>query len=193
MTSAEQAPAWVEQMLDQLAAAGFSVVQERGSGTVNRQIELRRADFAVRVTADRGQWWVEGGLPDGSAWYDAWVWQTCLLGAPAAGQGASEEATYFVAHHGELAAAASFRGSGSSWRSAGSAVPASGWGCRPHRDLGSCGSEDDEPREAKTHVAMTHPSRTSGPARATPRTDRTDRSIPPSRCKEVTGAASRGA
>ena len=107
MTSDEQAPAWVEQMLDQLAAAGFSVVQARGSGTVNRKVELRRADFAVRVTADRGQWWVEGGLPDGSAWYDAGVWQTCLLGAPAVGLGTSEEAAYFVAHHGELAAAAS--------------------------------------------------------------------------------------
>ena len=68
MGSGDRDAASVESVIEQLRAAGFVPVLERGSGQVNRLIELQRPDFAVRLTGDRGQWWAEGGLPGGSEW-----------------------------------------------------------------------------------------------------------------------------
>jgi hypothetical protein len=107
MGSGDGDAASVESVIEQLRAAGFVPVLERGSGQVNRLIELQRPDFAVRLTGDRGQWWVEGGLPGGSEWYDASIWEACLTDSPPGGSDTLEEqAAYFVLHHAELAAAA---------------------------------------------------------------------------------------
>ena len=61
------APPAVRALASCLAASGFAVVADTGGGPVNRVVELDGPGCGVRITADRGQWWVELGRPPGSA------------------------------------------------------------------------------------------------------------------------------
>lgn len=103
----ESIPDDVARLVERLTGAGLAPAAERGSGGVNHVIECRSPTFAVRLTGDRGQWWVDGGLPGGTQWYDADIWGSCLTGAAPAGLGPlDEQVDYFVSQHDALALAA---------------------------------------------------------------------------------------
>ena len=77
-----EAPDLIRALVSGLEAEGFALAGQRGNGLVNRLVELRRGPMGVRVTADRGQWWVElGGQPLGD-WFDPDVWEACLDNVP---------------------------------------------------------------------------------------------------------------
>jgi len=77
-----EVPEPVSGLVPTLEAEGFELVAQRGDGTVNRLIELRRGSFGVRITADRGQWWIELGGPDLADWFDPDIWEACLDDVP---------------------------------------------------------------------------------------------------------------
>jgi hypothetical protein len=79
------APPAVRALASCLAASGFAVVADTGGGPVNRVVELDGPGCGVRITADRGQWWVELGRPPEVGWYDADVWEACLDDRPIGG------------------------------------------------------------------------------------------------------------
>lgn len=108
MSATEDEAAQIGLLVDRLREAGFLDVAEIGSGTVNRVIECRSAEFAVRLTADRGQWWVDGSVPGGRDWFDADTWLVCLSDAPLSQDplSLSAQVEYFVDHREVLAAAA---------------------------------------------------------------------------------------
>jgi hypothetical protein len=74
------APSEVRALVPALSVAGFTVVSEWGGGAVNRVLELAGPRCRVRVTADRGQWWLDIGRPPEVDWYDTDVWTACLDG-----------------------------------------------------------------------------------------------------------------
>lgn len=75
-------PDAVRSLVEVLEREGFKTVREEGGGTVNRVVELGRAGCAVRISADRGEWWVEVGGPGLGDWFDPDVWESCLDGVP---------------------------------------------------------------------------------------------------------------
>jgi len=77
-----QAPEGVRAMIADLDGEGFTLVAEQGAGAVNRLLELRRESCVVRITADRGEWWIELGGPALEDWFDPDIWQACLDDVP---------------------------------------------------------------------------------------------------------------
>lgn len=73
-----QAPLAIQSLVAFLKHCGFVATTQRGEGGVNRLVELKRDQLGVRVTADRGQWWIELGAASGGTWYDPDVWEACL-------------------------------------------------------------------------------------------------------------------
>lgn len=78
------APAEVRALANGLSRAGFKVVDELGSGTVDRRIELRHGNLSIRITADRGEWWIDLGSASFDDWFDPDVWKSCLDSEPIA-------------------------------------------------------------------------------------------------------------
>src|SRR5437879_5317017 len=89
-------PECVARLANTLEGDGFAVASSFGSGAANWVIDLRRDTCVVRLTVDRGAWWVEtGGSRDGL--YDPDVWMSCLDGVPVAREPMSlEEQVEFV-------------------------------------------------------------------------------------------------
>ncbi len=54
-----ESPADVVALVERLRRAGFGAMSERGSGAVDHLVECRSTRSAVRLSADRGQWWAE--------------------------------------------------------------------------------------------------------------------------------------
>jgi len=73
-TDLSQAPDAVQALVATLESKGFTLAAQRGDGAVNRLVEIRRGPIGVRVTADRGQWWVELGAAPLIDWFDPDVW-----------------------------------------------------------------------------------------------------------------------
>lgn len=84
MTTADLsfAPEPIRTLVAGLEREGFTLVSEEGSGPVNRLLELRREACSLRITADRGEWWIELGGPTLGDWFDPDVWEACLDGLP---------------------------------------------------------------------------------------------------------------
>lgn len=93
------APDLIRSLVETLERQGFRLLREEGGGGVNRVLELGRAGCAVRVSADRGEWWVElGGAAIGD-WFDPDVWEACLDRVPVMMEPADlDERVDFVLH-----------------------------------------------------------------------------------------------
>lgn len=72
------APPVLQALAVDLGQAGFRLTGERGRGAVDRLLELTGPGCSVRLSADRGQWWVEVARTPVSDWYDPDVWVACL-------------------------------------------------------------------------------------------------------------------
>lgn len=107
MSKPQDLPAPVATLVSQLVEAGFPLVGERGSGQVNRVLELGGVGLSVRLLGDRGQWWMETGLPGRDSWYDADIWAWCVddqgHGEPSP---LEDQVRYVITHHDRLLAAA---------------------------------------------------------------------------------------
>lgn len=77
-----QAPSAIQSLVAFLEQAGFVPTTQRGDGAVNRLVELELGQLGVRLTADRGQWWIELGAASGGTWYDPDVWEACFENTP---------------------------------------------------------------------------------------------------------------
>lgn len=75
-------PGPISVLVEVLERKGFETLREEGDGLVNRVVELGRAGCAVRISADRGDWWIEIGGPGLDDWFDPDVWESCLDGLP---------------------------------------------------------------------------------------------------------------
>lgn len=103
----DHVPECVSQLTDILQAEGFGIASSFGSGRENWVIDLRQGACLVRLTVDRGQWWVGiGGSMD--ALYDPDIWVACLDGVPVAREPTSleERARFVRSRWREVAAAA---------------------------------------------------------------------------------------
>lgn len=81
MDDLSQAPESIRALVANLDGEGFTVVAEQGTGGVNRLLVLRRASCDIRITVDRGEWWIELGC-SALDWFDPDVWQACLDDVP---------------------------------------------------------------------------------------------------------------
>ena len=100
-------PTVVRELASALSAAGFELAAEDGSGAVNRVLEFAGPGCRVRVTADRGQWWIHLARPPRIDWYDPDVWAACLDDRPVDREPSSlEEQSTFVLERWEEVAAA---------------------------------------------------------------------------------------
>lgn len=62
-----------------LEANGFSRSDAQiGTGFGDRSVELEAATVVVRITSDRGQWFIELGHREWAEWFDPDVWRACL-------------------------------------------------------------------------------------------------------------------
>lgn len=92
-----EVPDCLRSLVAALERDGFQVVREEGGGVVNRMVELERAGCSVRISADRGEWWVDLGGPRLGDWFDPDVWESCLDGVPVMTEPADlEERVEFV-------------------------------------------------------------------------------------------------
>lgn len=76
------APDAVRSLIEDLERQGFGAISDEGSGVVNRVVELERDGCGVRISADRGEWWVELGGSRLGDWFDPDVWESCLDRVP---------------------------------------------------------------------------------------------------------------
>ena len=101
-------PPAVRALVSDLIASGFAVGTDTGTSSVNRLLELTGPGCGVRITADRGEWWVELGRPPEIGWYDAGVWSACLDDRPVVGEAAplDEQVEIVLRRWSEVAVAA---------------------------------------------------------------------------------------
>ncbi len=101
------APGSVHALVADLTTAGFVLVSDDGEGAVNRILQLAGPWCGVRITADRGQWWVDLGRPPQVGWYDPDLWRACLDDAPVSAEPLSfdEEADFVRRRWTEVAVA----------------------------------------------------------------------------------------
>src|SRR3954466_15214807 len=100
-------PSEVRELASALSAAGFELAVDDGSGAVNRVLEFAGPGCRVRLTADRGQWWIHLARPPRIDWYDPDVWTACLDDRPVDREPSSlaEQSTFVLERWGEVAAA----------------------------------------------------------------------------------------
>lgn len=77
-----QAPRPIRALAERLSEDGFTLTSQEGGGVVNRLLEFQRESCSVRISADRGEWWIEVGGPTIGDWFDPDVWEACLDGVP---------------------------------------------------------------------------------------------------------------
>lgn len=79
MRMSAETPESVTALLASFEKHGFTRATEHvGTGFGDRSIELDRTPVLVRITSDRGQWFVEVAHRDWDEWFDADVWRACL-------------------------------------------------------------------------------------------------------------------
>lgn len=108
MSAVPGLPTEIVASLERLLQAGFQLTVQRGDGNVNRTIEMQTDMFGLRLVADRGQWWIEGGPLGQGDWFDADVWRSCLEERPASFDPSpfAEQVEYFCTQHEAMAEAA---------------------------------------------------------------------------------------
>ena len=96
-------PSEVRDLASALTAAGFGLSVEHGSGV----LEFAGPGCRVRVSADRGQWWIELARPPRIDWFDPDVWVACLDDRPIDREPSSlaEQCAFVLERWGEVAAA----------------------------------------------------------------------------------------
>ena len=88
--NADDFPEDIRGFLRWLEGSGFTVMEERGEGSVNRRVVLRNEDLGVEIVADRGIWSIAlASSPD--RWIHPDVWESYLEGFPLAGDPSSLE------------------------------------------------------------------------------------------------------
>src|SRR4051794_21230381 len=100
-------PSEVRELASALTVTGFELAAEHGSGRVNRVLEFAGPGCRVRVSADRGQWWIELARPPRIDWFDPDVWVACLDDRPIDREPSSlaEQCAFVLQRWGEVAAA----------------------------------------------------------------------------------------
>jgi hypothetical protein len=63
--------------IEALVHEGFEIVFSRGEGSANLFVEVMRPGLIIRVSVDRGQWWVECG-PTRDDLFDPGIWKACF-------------------------------------------------------------------------------------------------------------------
>lgn len=93
------APGAIRTLVTELTANAFRLVSQEGSGPVNIVLVLQRGRCGVRISADRGEWWIEMGGAAIGDWFDPDIWDACLRDVPVATEPMElEERTKFVRH-----------------------------------------------------------------------------------------------
>lgn len=82
MRMSAETPENVMALVASLEKHGFTrATQHIGSGFGDRSIELDRTPIVVRITSDRGQWFLELAHREWDEWFDADTWRACLEGS----------------------------------------------------------------------------------------------------------------
>lgn len=81
--SAEEFPPALRRLMEGITERGFRLVREVGSGYVNRLLDYSDGRLGVRITVDRGHWWLECGPVAEPDWFDPDVWCAFENGRPA--------------------------------------------------------------------------------------------------------------
>jgi hypothetical protein len=106
---AAELPEVLADMVARLEEWGFSITaQEASTGFGDRVVVLRKGPLAVRLVADRGQWFIELAPGDCDDWFDPDVWKSCVDGAriPDESSALSAQAEFVVRNLDQLLRAA---------------------------------------------------------------------------------------
>lgn len=80
MSDLSMAPIPVRNLAEWLADRGSPLVPQSLESPINQLLKAR-AQYGVRVLADRGQWFVDLAPPGVDEFFNSAVWSSCLTGA----------------------------------------------------------------------------------------------------------------
>jgi hypothetical protein len=81
MVNLSSAPPAVRALVERMTVGGALMGQENFDSPVNQRFQLATPRGALRVVADRGQWFVELAPEGSEEFFDSAVWVSCLTGS----------------------------------------------------------------------------------------------------------------